>query len=115
MPGLDHRGVYLPITAFMRADFNKVLRIERRGVPVDLTGDSFEAQVLRREGTGTEIVNLSPTILGPPTDGVVTIAKSAIEMDLTPGTYWWYWRWIDASAPDVIPMFYGPFNLRRYP
>lgn len=116
MAGSDHRGVYWPITAYINADFKKTIRIKRGGLPVNLTSDTFEAKVIGAQGDDTTVIkDLAPTAVLPYSSGTVEIDVDADDMDLTPGVYWWYWRWFDSDEDDLNPLFYGPFTLELYP
>lgn len=112
---LNDAGAYVPWRVRRNTDWNKQFVIKQSGVPVDITGDSFEAKVVSSEINNTSIiVNLAPVIHSA-ANGAVRIAVPATSTALTPGTYWWYLKWTDTTNNDVIPLMSGPFTIEAYP
>ena len=112
---LNDAGANVPWRARKNTDWNKQFVIKSDGVPVDITGDSFEAKVVASETNNTTVVvNLSPTIFSAAT-GIVRINVPAANTNVTPGTYWWYLKWTDASQNDVVALMSGPFTVEAYP
>ena len=108
MPSLDDAGAHVPWRVRENTQWTKVINISRAGVPVNITGDTFDAKVVNSETDLVTVLDLVPTITNA-VNGEVTINRSDAQTGpVLPGTYWWYWDW-NETVGFTIPLMSGPF------
>ena len=112
MTSFDDAGAYVPWRVRRDTDWKKQFLIKRNGVPVDISDDTVDIQVVKAEtDKATVIKDLAPVIVPIDDNWVVRVDVEAVETDVDAGVYWWYFVWTDTVNGDVIPLMSGPFTV----
>jgi hypothetical protein len=108
------------ITVGRGEDFSFTLTIATSGGPVDLTGDTFKAEV-RRDAGKPLVATFTVTISNPPQGGVVVVKlpkEETLKLDGNARYKWDLFRIVDGAAGgdptgDTVRLIYGDLQVEN--